>query len=371
MILGSLFALPSLPAWETVGDARDSDGKTSNSRRGLEGLCESHAAWSQGRHPAEASAWRVFCPWLTSPGPGLSGLPGLPRKGPASFPRLHLATQPSTAPRCRPKATQAAKSRGPSSLSPVVGNHFCHADLTRGPGCDVHAAQSLPTPFLAGGCVASNACHWNLCISRRTLSPAPCCGVDTSPCLSFPHLQMLGDPGDLPRPVGFDTQGGSEWMQWVQGWAAVCPCCQRPRGAFLPQLEHQGYICDLCFQVLKVIPGSLFNLKLVSSFISSPVLQASVGWVWLPGGERWGHELTPAHASSSPAVGVRCAWELGRELCRHRLFSLLLTHFCSELYCYPQSPLCGDHWNTTSLRGAWRSLGAGSPIGAGHRPALA
>lgn len=62
-------------------------------------------------------------------------------------------------------------------LSPVVSNHFCPTDLTWGPDYDIHAARSLPTLFLAGGHVASNACSWNLHISRRALGPAPCSGV--------------------------------------------------------------------------------------------------------------------------------------------------------------------------------------------------
>lgn len=135
--------------------------------------------------PAEASAWWVFCPWLTSTGPRF---PGLPCEGRASSPCPHLTPCPSMAPCCPRPPTQAARFRGPSYylLSPIVSNHFCPTDLTWGPDYDIHAAWSLPTLFLAGGHVASNAYSWNLHISRRALGPVPCSGVRHELLPQFP-----------------------------------------------------------------------------------------------------------------------------------------------------------------------------------------
>lgn len=63
-------------------------------------------------------------------------------------------------------------------------------------------------------------------------------GSDMSSRLSFPHLQMVGDLGDLPRPVGGSGwEVGREWTQWVWGGWLFVPAVRGLREPPFPNLS--------------------------------------------------------------------------------------------------------------------------------------
>ena len=160
-------------------DAGEGDERTSNSEG--PGVALSPGLGVPGQTPRWSHYVAGFLSWqhstLASTDPGLSCLSGLPCKGSLllqAHTRASLHSWHSPADPRAPQQPNPEDSLTSCRLSAVAPGQ---ANLTRCLGCDVHAARSLPTPFLAGGHMASNACYWNLCISRRTLGPAPCCVV--------------------------------------------------------------------------------------------------------------------------------------------------------------------------------------------------